>query len=133
MAVAVDVLHMTQSSIIAVALLIFAAFAFLFGSHGFTERAIAAAKPSAGFAAVNVVALVLGGGLVAAGARVWDRWPRALALILVLAGSGGLQTRPAADAASNVNAHSAQAFRLAGGLIAAAGVVVYIWARRRRP
>lgn len=132
MAVAVDVLHMTQASIIGVVLLILAAFAFLFGSYG-VLNAILAAKPSAGFAAVNVGVLLLGGGLVAAGARVWDRWARALALILVFVGFGGLQTRPTADAASNVNAHSAQAFRLAGGLIAAAGVVVYIWARRQQP
>jgi uncharacterized protein YjeT (DUF2065 family) len=122
---------MTKSSIGGVALLIFAGFAFLFGSYG-VMNAIVVAKPGAGSALIHVVVLAVGVCLVIAAAKVWDRWPRGLALILVLAGFGGLQTRPATESAPNVNVRSAQAFRVAGGLVTVAGVLVYVWARRRR-
>jgi len=124
---------MTKSSVTAVVLMIFAGFAFLFGLHSLMN-AILVAELSAGSVVRPVVVLGVGVCLVVVGSKVWNRWRSALALVLLLIGFGGFQTRPAGATAPDArNARSAQVFRFSGGLIAVAGVVVYILARRRRP
>lgn len=118
-----------KSAGLSIALLFLAASVFLGGTY-FAVSALFW-KPNTPAAVLQIAVLFsVGAGLVVAGAKLWGNWAPAFALILILAGLASLQTTPQSNDPIQA-ALSRRAFSISGGLLATAGVAIYLLNRRR--